>query len=54
MAREMRFLFTVFLYFVEICHKVYPNERDKEFGYCYWGEIMACTLPGVISKYFYY
>jgi len=43
MAREMRYLFTICLYFVEICHKEYPNERDNEFGYCYLGEITACT-----------
>jgi hypothetical protein len=43
MARDMRFILTNLLYFVEICHKVYRNERYKEFGYCYWGEIKACT-----------
>jgi len=28
-AREIRFIFTIFLHFVEICYKEYSNERDK-------------------------
>jgi len=43
MSREMRFIFTIFLYFFVIYHKGYPNQRNIEFGYCYLGEIMKCT-----------
>jgi len=42
-AKEMRFMFTICLYYFEIYRKEYPNERDKEFSYCYLWEIMECT-----------
>jgi hypothetical protein len=39
MAREMGFLFTIFLYFVEIFHKEYPNERDKNSVIVTWVKV---------------
>jgi hypothetical protein len=48
-SQEQCILYSLFIFIMcEICDKEYPNETEKELGYCYLGEIMACNIMPVL------